>query len=286
MREAGQTKISGVEDEDMEELNREGSLERLQELVDIKSAFLWMTLHELRRPLAEGQARLAMIRDGAFGSLPRALEELLSHVAAAHEEMSTLVDGLATAARIEERDDALRLTICRLAKVVAEAVASVEMEAAAKRVRVECPWPAPDLEARADLQGLRVAICNLLSNAIKFAPPETVVTVTVGRNPSGESIIAVSDQGPGVDPAEAESVFERWSRSRFSSAGGFGLGLYIVQRIVDLHGGHVVVEKGSRGGATFTIVLPPELESKRGQSGEPSPLSGGKWDGGPMGIFP
>jgi signal transduction histidine kinase len=98
---------------------------------------------------------------------------------------------------------------------------------------------------------------NLLSNAIKYAPERSTVRVALISGPrDSDQRIAISDQGPGIDPAEAERIFEHWHPAPDTTAPGLGLGLYIVERIVDLHGGRVVLEGTPGQGSTFIVVLP------------------------------
>jgi signal transduction histidine kinase len=66
----------------------------------------------------------------------------------------------------------------------------------------------------------------------------------------------VSDQGPGIEPAEAQRIFEQWHRAPGAIAPGMGLGLYIVDQIVGLHGGQVILESTPGQGSTFRVVLP------------------------------
>jgi signal transduction histidine kinase len=105
---------------------------------------------------------------------------------------------------------------------------------------------------------LRQVVVNLVSNAFKYSPLDTLVTVTVSEE-NGRAVVTVEDEGDGVAEADREVIFERFTR--LTTAGerrpGIGLGLYIVRRIAESHGGTVHVESGLRaGGACFVLSLP------------------------------
>jgi signal transduction histidine kinase len=237
-------------------LDGNGAARQLQELSELKSAFLKLTIHELRRPLLLSHGYLSMILDGSLGELPQGMDQTVRQIGAGHEEMANLIDGLAAAACLEDRADALKLApygLCRLAR---EAATAVSAEAAAKHIRIELCLPRGEVEARIDAQQMRIALVNLVGNAIKFAPNRTRVTVSVHRGRAGDLVLVVKDQGPGMDQADVGRVFQKWSRGRWSHTPGLGLGLYIVRMIVDLHGGYVTVHSTPGEGASFDIVLP------------------------------
>jgi signal transduction histidine kinase len=120
--------------------------------------------------------------------------------------------------------------------------------------RIERQAARPTIEAGVDAYLVRIAVINLLGNAVKFAPDDSVVTVMVAAA-VGEASIAISDRGPGIDPADAERLFEPWQRGAGSETPGLGLGLYIVRQIADLHGGRVTVDSTPGSGAVFTLTL-------------------------------
>ena len=105
---------------------------------------------------------------------------------------------------------------------------------------------------------LRQVLGNLLQNAVRHTPPDTPVHVRVASD-GNDAVIEVRDEGPGMDPDDANRVFERFWRgdpSRQRASGGAGLGLAIVAAIADAHGGHAEVETEPDQGATFRIHLP------------------------------
>jgi two-component system OmpR family sensor kinase len=96
---------------------------------------------------------------------------------------------------------------------------------------------------------------NLLGNAAKYSPERSTVRVVVSPV-EADLAVAVSDEGPGIEPAEAERIFDQWHRAPTETAPGMGLGLYIVRQIIALHGGRVTVASTPGCGSTFTAVIP------------------------------
>jgi two-component system OmpR family sensor kinase len=115
---------------------------------------------------------------------------------------------------------------------------------------------------------LRQVLSNLLSNALTHTPAGTPVEVRVDVAPNENEVrIAVRDHGPGLEPADAERVFERFFRadaSRTRAAGGTGLGLSIVAALVAAHGGQAGVDTAPGAGAVFWVRLPIEHQHGRG----------------------
>jgi two-component system OmpR family sensor kinase len=109
-----------------------------------------------------------------------------------------------------------------------------------------------------DPRRLRQVVDNLLANVRTHTPPGCPARVTVGSE-DGNAVLEVADEGPGIDPAAAERVFERFYRadtSRSRDNGGVGLGLSIVAAIIDAHGGRVRAGRRDGGGASFLVELP------------------------------
>lgn len=227
----------------------------LRELVKIKSDFLRLTTHELRRPLGLLSGYLSLIQEGAYGEIPDKMRPGLQMAEAGTAEMAMLVEGLASIARLEDRAGALRRQPTRLGHLVNDAVVAVMPEATAKTITIEQQLPEPDILASVDRQLLRVAVVNLLGNAVKYAPGQSTVRVVV-KTAEADLTVAVSDEGPGIDLAEIEHIFEPWRRASKAQGSGMGLGLYIVRQIVDLHGGRVLLDSTPGQGSTFTVVLP------------------------------
>ncbi|MGB1465512.1 MAG: sensor histidine kinase, partial [Alcanivorax nanhaiticus] len=121
-------------------------------------------------------------------------------------------------------------------------------------ISVECDLPM--LEVEADERYLHRVLQNLVTNALRYAGSSIVMRIESGDS---QVVIHVDDNGPGIPEHERERVFKPFARldkSRHRASGGYGLGLSIVKRIVDWHGGEIRVEESPEGGARFTVTLP------------------------------
>jgi len=217
--------------------------------------------HELRTPIAALQAVLENLVDGVEPLGEGTLKAMLRQT----ERLGQLAAQLLDLSRLESGAVELRPRRVSLSEVVADAVAEAEPLAGAVRLeqRVEPPW----LAVRADPERLHQVVSNLLENAIRYSPPGATVSVDAEAR-QDTVVLAVTDQGPGIPPAEAARVFERFyradrSRSAGRPGGGSGIGLAIVRWVVERHGGTVAVEPDRPSGCRIIVTLPAiETESR------------------------
>lgn len=193
-------------------------------------------LHLLRqRALREGRDADLRDADSALRSLDR-----LVHV------LTDLLD----VGRIDQGLFHLERSSLDLVALVREA--SAAMQLTDRSISVEAP---PELVVEGDATKLRQAFDNLLSNSAKYSPSGKTVRVTVRLDPEGPSaVVAIQDEGPGMDPSLAARIFTRFGRGPGSQ--GIGLGLYLAREIALAHGGSLEVETAPGHGATFTMRLP------------------------------
>ena len=212
--------------------------------------------HDLRTPLNAilGWAQLARL-----GGTEAELGEALANIESSAELQAMLISDVLDLAKSAGGPLPIDRKPVDLNAVVAGAAGIVAPAAAAKGVAVErrpCSRPALVL---GDAMRLQRVAWNLLANAVKFTPRRGRVTATVeaGR---GAVTVRVSDTGRGIDPAFLPRVFERFEQhvpDGERHRGGSGLGLTIVRRLVELHGGTVAAASAGVGhGATFTVWLP------------------------------
>lgn len=198
--------------------------------------------HELRTPLAslKTQAQVAL---RATDDAQR--RHALEHIAQGVDRTSHLVQQLLTLARLDPEASTHPFERVDLRTLAAEVLAEAAGAAHAKGIELaleEGP-PAP-LEGHAAALGILLG--NLVDNAVKYAPPGTTVEVALAAGPEGAQL-TVSDQGPGIPPAEREQVLARFYRGRDAPGYGAGLGLSIVQRIAQLHRARLDLEDGPDG---------------------------------------
>jgi two-component system KDP operon response regulator KdpE len=219
--------------------------------------------HELKTLVAMVRAYIETLLQGIERGEDRDGVRILRHIEARATRMLNMVDRLLEAQRIQSGVLALDeswFDLCELAAGVAE-----EFQATTQSHRLVVDSMEPVL-VRADRRRIGMVLSNLLENAIDYSPGGGVITETVrlGTRPDGrgkQAVMAVSDQGMGITPADLPHVFERY----FQTAGGrprdgglgLGAGLFVARGIVQQHGGSMWVKSGGTGGgSTFYLTLP------------------------------
>ena len=222
-----------------------------------KSEFLATLAHELRNPLAPIRTGLDLLRmapadKDALARIHAMMDRQLGH-------LIHLVDDLLDIARITRGKIELKRENVDL-KVIAQM--AVETSAAlieSHGHRLDVDLPEERLPLEADVTRMVQVLSNLLNNAAKYTPAGGRVALSAWRE-DGHAVVAVSDSGIGIPPDAIGSVFEMFTQVRGSldrAQGGLGIGLSLVRRLVELHGGRVAAFSAGRGhGSTFTVRLP------------------------------
>jgi two-component system CheB/CheR fusion protein len=219
-----------------------------------KDEFLAMLAHELRNPLAPLSAALSLLREPASDR-----DRVLAIADRQMQQLARLVDDLLDASRITQGKIALRAEPVWLADVVGRAIESAKpaIEARGQVFRVDLP-PEP-VRLHADPARLAQVIANLLDNAAKYTPDGGFVGLSAERD-RDEIVLHVRDTGAGLAPELLPNVFDLFvqgDRSLDRPHGGLGIGLTIVRRLVELHGGRVEARSAGAGmGSEFVVRLP------------------------------
>lgn len=240
--------------------------EELQEIAgklrrsnDAKTEFISIVSHQLRSPLNATKGYLALLLEGAYGQLEERMREAVDGLYRSNDRLIRLVNDLLGISRIQMGRIELELGQVNLCEVAESVVDEFSVAAEEKGVRLyaTCPQGGVPL-VTADEQKLRDSILNLVDNAIRYTEKGSV-HVSLGRE--GEYVVvSVTDTGAGLDEAETGALFESFQRGdvgRKHWTEGEGLGLYIAQQFVALHGGKIWAESAGKGkGSTFFIRLP------------------------------
>jgi signal transduction histidine kinase len=213
--------------------------------------------HEFRTPLAAQLASIELLQENLH-DLPREqLEELVTALRRGSLRLTRLIDNLLESVRIESGQVAIRQQHLYLHDVVNDAVELVAslFPQRGQTLEVDVPETLPPLVG--DGPRLVQVFVNLLANANKFGPEGSVVKITA-RTVDGSLEVTVDDAGPGVTEQDRGSIFERFHRAADvePEPRGLGLGLWIVQSIVDRHGGTVVATQDEQGLTRFAVRLP------------------------------
>ncbi|OBJ92664.1 two-component sensor histidine kinase [Mycolicibacterium fortuitum] len=210
--------------------------------------------HELRTPITALRAVLENVVDGVVEPDPETMRMALSQT----ERLGELVTNLLDLSRVEGGAIPLQISRFDVDAFLREAVEHVSVSATDTPVTVKVT--PPDLKAVADPARLRQVVVNLVDNALRHSPAGGRVAVLAARDASGLRI-EVTDQGPGIAPAERERVFERFTRGA-TSDGGTGLGLAIARWAVELHGG-VIEVMDTESGCRIRVSIPESAMGER-----------------------
>jgi two-component system, OmpR family, phosphate regulon sensor histidine kinase PhoR len=230
----------------------------IRRLERVRRDFVANVSHELRTPIAVIRANTETLLAGALEDPERAktfVDAVLRH----SERLGRLVSDLLDISRIEAGRYTLTPTDLDVRAVVGHVIDSAQIEAEPKHIALSVVVE-PDLSLRADRKAMEQVLINLVTNAVKYTQDGGHVEVRVAR--AGREIrFEICDDGPGVDPAHRERIFERFYRvdpGRSRDMGGTGLGLSIVKHLVEAMHGHVGVEARSPRGSKFWFTVPSE----------------------------
>jgi signal transduction histidine kinase len=232
---------------------------RLQRANGFKNEILGTVAHDLKNPLGVILGRTEMLTELiSTGSSRESVTAQVEHIRDATKRLTLMVDHLISDAMADAFDITIRREPVDVAALVAE-VADANQPLAANKQQVIMVSAPPNHVTMCDADRMREAIDNLVSNAIKYSPIGGKITVLVDHEPDNTTI-RIADEGAGLSPEDLGRLFGRFQRLSAKPTAGessTGLGLSIVKRIIDMHGGKVTADSGGPGqGSTFTVMLP------------------------------
>ncbi|MDY7094631.1 MAG: sensor histidine kinase [Acidobacteriota bacterium] len=232
--------------------------EQLRELDRVKDDFLATMAHELRTPLTSIRSFTEILYDHPNLD-PAERRRFLDIVLKENERLTRLINQILDLAKIEAGEPAGARAPVDLNELVRDAVTAVTQLAEERGVAVETRLGTRAPHPWVDRDRLMQVLLNLLSNGLKFSRRRLVIEVSSAE---GEIQVSVADDGPGIDPEERQSVFEKFRQVPGREGGrshGTGLGLPICRGIVEGHGGRIWVESSRWGGARliFTLLAEP-----------------------------
>ena len=233
---------------------------RLRQANSFKSEILGTVAHDLKNPLSVILGRTEILKEliAKSGALNGEAQAQIAHIRDAANRLTGMVDDLVADAMADALDISVRREPVDISVLVQEVAEANRPLAARKQQTIRVSAPSHHT-AMVDSDRIREAIDNLVSNAVKYSPIGGAIDIMVTQEP-GNISIQVKDQGAGLSPEDLSRLFGRFQRLSAKPTAGetsTGLGLSIVKRIVDLHGGRVTVESaGPAKGATFNMQLP------------------------------
>ena len=255
----------GVAQDVTEQRQREMELITARRAAEIanrtKTQFLANMSHELRTPLNAVIGFSQLIKDQAFGDIPERYLTYADDINTSGKLLLALINDILDMSRIEAGQHKLIEEVISPEAAINDCVRMVAAKAADGGVRlaVENKGPLPALKA--DERALKQVLLNVLSNAVKFTPQGGSVTIAGQTLPDGRLQVEISDTGIGIAEDALKELFQPFRQADASISrrfGGTGLGLAISKKLIELHGGDIVVESQSGRGTLVMVRLPAE----------------------------
>jgi len=234
------------------------ALDALRGLDRLKSEFIGIVSHELRTPTLHVKGFIDLLADGAMGPLSERQTAGMGVALEAVARLEHLVSDVVEFSNLHERDLILEPLI--LEDIYRNVVNGYPRAAGRQGVKIALTLAADLPRVLADRIALTRIIRHMLDNAVKFGPPDQTVEL-IGEHAGPRVRLAVRDQGPGLTPEQAERVFDAFYQVDGSStrrAGGLGMGLALVKRLVEAHGARVKLDSEVGRGSTFSFELAVE----------------------------
>jgi signal transduction histidine kinase len=228
--------------------------QRSQDAVRARDEFLSLASHELRTPLTTLCLSARNLQRDADKMDPAALKKMGERMVRQTDRLDRLTERLLNAAEVGQGRPSINLEVVDLNEIADDVSESFRSIATAAGSPLEVHSDG-HVVGRYDPVRLHQVLGNLLDNAIKFGNGKPVEVDVRARD--GQAVISIRDHGPGIPVTDIPGLFSRFGRgSSAKGIGGLGLGLHVVQQIVEAHGGRVRLEPTPGGGSTFTVVLP------------------------------
>jgi signal transduction histidine kinase len=231
---------------------------RLQELDDLKQAFLATVSHELRSPLTSMREAALLLRDRVGGELSERQSRMVAIIAASCERLLRLVNQVLDLSRLRAGVLTLDRQPVDLDRIVARALDEMRPQAEEAGLSLTFERRGGDFIVEGDEDRLVQVLVNLVANAIRFTMRRGRVTVRL-HDAGHEVEVQVEDTGVGIPALALPHIFDTWQQAH-QQRGGTGLGLAIVRGIVEAHRGRVTVESQEGKGSRFTVLLPRRKE--------------------------
>jgi signal transduction histidine kinase len=236
----------------------ESSNLQLAEMNRMKDVFLSTASHELKTPLTSVIAYSELLDEHGGTLSIEQRGEFLGRLQSEAKRLLALIDDILDLSRLETGKLSLRREMLPVNAVVRAAVETARPLASKHGVSLNQKLDDSLADIEIDEVKTRQVLVNLLVNAIKFSPERETVTIAT-RADSGFVVVEIIDRGPGIEPDETAHIFELFGQGLREGDGktsGLGIGLHLVKRITELHGGHVGVNSVPGQGSTFWVRLP------------------------------
>ena len=252
--------------------------EELKNASRLKSEFLANMSHELRTPLNAIIGFSEVLLDPELSRVgPEQRDQFVGNIHRSGKHLLALINDILDLSKVEAGRMELRYETLALGPLLEGCVSIVTPLADKKNIRLNAVCDPPHSRVRADPAKVKQVLYNLLSNGVKFTSEGGQVSVTASFS-DNEARIAVRDTGIGIKPDDQELVFEAFRQIEQGTTRqqeGTGLGLALVKRLVELHGGRITVESTPGQGSCFTFTLPlvEDLHPQQAGFAETAPIA-------------
>lgn len=251
----------------------EASFQRQQELEHTRRETVAAISHDLRTPLASLRAMAESINDGVVSD-PDTVRGYLRNMEAEVARLATMIDDLFELSQLHAGALVLHPDWTDVGDLVSDTLQALGPQAVRGGVDLRGAVADGMPDAWVDTRRLQRVLANLVQNAIRHTPAGGSVSITAGQDDRG-AWLQVADTGEGIDPADLPHVFEPFyqgdkARTR-RNGGSSGLGLAIVQALVQAHGGDVAVQSTPGAGSTFSVHLPARPSATPADQPQPAP---------------
>lgn len=258
-----QLKIKRVEErtKELEEIADQLAIQRkeLLELNQAKDEFISLASHQLRTPATGVKQYIGMLLEGFAGELTKEQRRFAEQANESNEREILIINDLLQVAQA----DAGRLRIHKesvdLKKLLEDIIEEQASNFNNRQQAVSFRYSGADLTAHVDEDRIRMVLENIVDNAGKYTLPGKEIKIMLSRLRSDKIRIRIKDEGVGIGDEDIERIFSKFVRADnplSHRVGGNGLGLYLAQKIVTLHGGKITVKSIPDKGSTFTVTLP------------------------------
>ncbi len=232
----------------------------LEKAARMKDEFLASMSHELRTPLTGILGLSEALQFNTYGTLTERQDKAIKNIEQSGRHLLVLINDILDLSKIEAGMLELNIESVSLADICQASLQLAKGLAHKKNQKVEFTMPSNAIHIRGDARRLKQMVVNLLSNAIKFTPEYGSLGLDVQPDQVNQLVrLTVWDTGIGIAPENLEQLFQPFVQLESSLARqyeGTGLGLSLVQRMAELHGGSVQVESAPGVGSRFTLLLP------------------------------
>jgi two-component system sensor histidine kinase GlrK len=233
---------------------------KLQELDDLKAEFVSHITHELRSPLTAIHAGTQLLLEEIPGPVNEPQRETLELMVESSRQLIDMISSLLDLSKIDAGMMEYRIVSSDMKRVLDTAVNKIRLLADRERIRIVIEAPRGPLFAPVDESRMQQVLDNLLSNALKFSREGGSIYLRLEPDQKEKVLrISVTDTGRGIAPESIQHVFERFYQGAVRARGGSpgtGIGLALVKRVVEAHGGRIWAESELGKGTTMTFVLP------------------------------